>query len=285
MPHASKSADEDREGRGYGTSAYRPDRPGEFERVSLLAELLRETTESVLDGLGVANGWRCLDLGAGAGHVAAWLADRVGSAEVLAVDRDIRFLRGIPEDVAAHASRPNPRVVEADVQDPDFVPGGRFDLVHARTLLMHLPRREELVRRMASWLRPGGWIVVTDIGELGSGDSPSEAFRATVTEGWRTVASVVGTDPHWARRAASRLAEHGLVDIGVRADLPVLNGGNVAARFWELNFRLLAPSMLANGVLTAEQLAETIRLLRSPSHFDFCGTVITTWGRRPVTDP
>src|SRR5215472_12893893 len=64
----------------------------EHERVTVLASVLDPATFSVLESIGVARGWRCMDAGAGAGSVARWLAGRVAPATVVAVDRDIRFL-------------------------------------------------------------------------------------------------------------------------------------------------------------------------------------------------
>ena len=50
------------------------------------------------------------------------------------------------------------RLSQADLRELDFAEGS-FDLIHARTLLMHLPEREEIIARAASWLAPGGWLL------------------------------------------------------------------------------------------------------------------------------
>jgi hypothetical protein len=44
----------------------------ELERAAVLASVPDPATFSVLDSIGVAPGWRCLDAGAGAGSVARW---------------------------------------------------------------------------------------------------------------------------------------------------------------------------------------------------------------------
>ncbi|MFJ3728836.1 class I SAM-dependent methyltransferase [Streptomyces sp. NPDC090045] len=80
--------------------------------------------------LGLDAHWSCLDVGAGTGRLSGWLASVAASAgQVTAVDRDARFL--------GHLSDRGARVIEADITDPAFHPG-RFDLVHARFVLMHL---------------------------------------------------------------------------------------------------------------------------------------------------
>src|SRR5437762_3803295 len=50
-------------------------------------------TIAVLEKAGVAPGWTCLELGAGAGSIAYWLAERVGKGgRVVAADLDPRLL-------------------------------------------------------------------------------------------------------------------------------------------------------------------------------------------------
>ena len=42
------------------------------------------------------------------------------------------------------------------------LPSGCFDLVHARTLLINVPRPEEVVAEMFRIARPGGWIAAME---------------------------------------------------------------------------------------------------------------------------
>lgn len=45
----------------------------------------------------------------------------------------------------------------------DDVPGEPFDLVHARLVVEHVGGREGALKRLAGWLRPGGWLAVEDV--------------------------------------------------------------------------------------------------------------------------
>src|SRR5271154_7189425 len=57
-------------------------------------------TVECLEAIGVARGWRCLDVGAGAGSITRWLAQRVGpEGHVVALDYNTRFLTGLPNNV------------------------------------------------------------------------------------------------------------------------------------------------------------------------------------------
>jgi SAM-dependent methyltransferase len=45
----------------------------------------------------------------------------------------------------------------------DGVPGGPYDLIHTRMLLMHLPARDKLLKELVSALRPGGWLLAEEL--------------------------------------------------------------------------------------------------------------------------
>ena len=70
----------------------------EAARLGKLQGLHDEATERRLRALGLGPGWHCLELGAGAGSVATWMADQVGpSGTVTAVDRDTAQLQRLGE--------------------------------------------------------------------------------------------------------------------------------------------------------------------------------------------
>ena len=154
-----------------------------------------------LKALGVSPGWRCLDVGTGPGHVARWLAAAVGpEGTVTALDRSTRML-----DTYAHPS--NLDVLEADALTAE---PGRYDLVHCRLTLMHTPQRAALLARMASWVRPGGWLIVGDDVDFATHSSPHQALRQTFAAMRRMLNTTIGTDFHFARDYPGHLRELGL---------------------------------------------------------------------------
>ena len=101
-----------------------------------LSALLDAGTFARVEQLGVANGWRCLEVGGGGGSVANWLADVVApSGHVTVTDLDVARLE----------ERDNVTVLEHDVVS-NILPGNAFDLVHARLVLFHLPARDAVLR-------------------------------------------------------------------------------------------------------------------------------------------
>ena len=69
-------------------------------RFSALADIFDPGTIRHLTEIGVGNGWHCLEVGAGAGSIATWLCDRVGSnGHVLATDIDTQFLETLNRSI------------------------------------------------------------------------------------------------------------------------------------------------------------------------------------------
>jgi SAM-dependent methyltransferase len=110
----------------------------------------------------VPEGGLVLDLGCGAGIVAAEIAAR---ARVVGVDISRTQIR------LARARVPHGTFVLADMSRLAFRPSA-FDAVSAFWSLIHVPRERhaELLRRLHRWLKPGGLL----FGTFGSGDNPDE---------------------------------------------------------------------------------------------------------------
>jgi trans-aconitate methyltransferase len=140
-----------------GTGGYVFDHVWEAERTRLagLEAAFDAGTRGHLERLGADAGWRCLEVGAGGGTVACWLADRVAPhGAVVATDTETSFLE------AAAAQHPGLEVLRHDIAAEDLPTG--FDLVHARWLVHWLPDKRLGLRRMVAALRPGGLLLVEE---------------------------------------------------------------------------------------------------------------------------
>jgi trans-aconitate methyltransferase len=56
---------------------------------------------------------------------------------------------------------PHVRFVEGDIHDP--APGGPFDAIVGRLVLMYVPGPAEVLRRQATGLRAGGLVVPVEV--------------------------------------------------------------------------------------------------------------------------
>lgn len=133
------------------------DRAAEQERLLAQATLFEPSTRRLLVEAGLTPGMRVLDLGTGAGSVAAIAAELVGpDGAVVGIDRDPDAV----ESARVLADRAGLRNVEfrvADVQTLDGVPGG-FDAVVGRLVLMYLADPADALRNAAARAQPGAVI-------------------------------------------------------------------------------------------------------------------------------
>lgn len=129
----------------YNSGMLSNDADRERDRLAAIQRNVDTFTTGLLDGLGIEPSWNCLELGAGAGSIAYWLAGRCPDGRVVGVDLDTRHLD------AGRAA--NLEIQEADITREDYAPGS-FDLIHARYLFCHLPERDEMIARATRWLSP-----------------------------------------------------------------------------------------------------------------------------------
>jgi SAM-dependent methyltransferase len=268
---------------------------GEGERLTSLAMGFDPITKRHLAPLGVGEGWRCLEVGAGTGSIARWLSEIVGSkGSVLATDLSLELMRGLNAD--------NLEIRQHDILS-DPLPEGEFDLVHCRLVLEHLPRRLEALATMVRALAPGGWLVVEDFSFRGQ-QATDRRGAVTVGSLFRLVGMVMkhnGFDTGWARRLPIHLRQAGLTEVGAEGTQPMIIGGT-SSTDWALpslarmrgllveDAAVVTPSPVQKFIaaapplkrLVARQLDGLERLLKDP---DFCyvlPTFVSAWGRRPL---
>jgi SAM-dependent methyltransferase len=245
---------------GYG---FDPSWSDERRRLALIERCYDPMTISRLTELGVAAGWRCLDVGAGRGSIARWLGDRVGpDGRVVAVDLDTRFFE-------------NEAGIEARQRDilADEIEQDAFDLVHCRLLLHHLRGRQlEAVTRMASALRPGGVLIASECYLGAMRASPTQVFA----ELWRGLyAAMPNADYEWAVALPATLQAAGLTAVEARGDVDLVRGGTPVAEFWRLTVEAVRVRMPDDVDVDAG-----LKVLSDPATFEPSFVWYTAWGRR-----
>ncbi|MBX9392042.1 methyltransferase domain-containing protein [Streptomyces sp. TRM72054] len=256
----------------YGERVFRPEDRGEDSRIDLGALAYDAVTMDRLRQLGVGLGWRCLDVGAGTGSVARRLLREAGVAEVVAADRDVRFLTAEP----VQGLTP----YESDVTSEDFAPG-RFDLVHARFLLMHLPDRGRVIHRLAGLLTPGGILVVSDAVDLTTAYAPDGPYAAAMRAMWQGLRDTIGTDVTWVPRCPQLLQAAGLESVAAEIHVPPLVPGSPLSRFWAVTWQRAREAMVATGLVDDAGVDEAVRCLDSPAFTGLSPGMLTAWGRAP----
>ncbi|MEU7058132.1 class I SAM-dependent methyltransferase [Streptomyces sp. NPDC046197] len=257
----------------YGERVFRPQDEGEAERIDLAALVYDATTIARLRQLGAGPGWRCLDVGAGTGTVARLLLREAGVAEVVAADRDIRFLRSEP--VAGLTA------LETDVTSDRFAPG-LFDLVHARFVLMHLPDPARMVRQLARLLVPGGVLVLSDAVDVTTDDAPDTPYILAMRAMWRGLRETIGTDISWVPHCPRLMLAAGLAPVAAEIHVPPLEPGSPISRFWAGTWARARVAMVGTGLVDDAGIDEAVIWLDSPTCAGLSPGMLTAWGWKPA---
>ncbi|WP_051812093.1 class I SAM-dependent methyltransferase [Kitasatospora sp. MBT63] len=266
------SAHLDRPADSYRTGLLSKDLPTELDRLRALERSMDPTSIAILEALPIQPSWHCLEMGAGAGSMAYWLAKQCLGGQVVAADIDPRFLD------ARRAA--NLDVARIDLARHEFPPG-TFDLIHSRAVLSHIPERDAVLRAAAGWLRPGGWLVVQDFVLL----PPEPAAASPLTpfiEAMILGGPQQGNDSRWTRRMPAALTALGLERLQLRTTALTAGLGGPADELWRISLRQLAPAFLERGAMTEEQVATLADALERRTLVDFSFLFVSAWARRPL---
>jgi SAM-dependent methyltransferase len=228
-------------------------------RLQAAQQLLDPGTQRQIEAFGDCEGWRCLEVGAGAGSVAVWLSDRVGvRGSVTATDIETRFLQA--------ESRPNLDVRRHDLRS-DELPRDEYDLVHARLVLEHLPERDNVLSRLIDALRPGGWLLIEAVDYVSGApisQRGSDLFARTL-HGRLELMREAGLDPYYGRQLPAELRARGLQETGSEGRVWIMEGGSTAARWFRLSMAQVREHLTSSGRLSASEIDEMLELSRTPS--------------------
>ncbi|AZE94622.1 putative methyltransferase [Pseudomonas orientalis] len=253
---------------GYTSSYLADQHAGQLARLRTLERAFDPLSQAVFDQLDLPHAPAILDLGAGAGSLAAWLTRRYPEACVTATDIDTRFLADIP----------GIRVLAHNAATDDF-PAASFDVVHARALLCHLTEREDLLTRAITWLRPGGWLVIEDVSLEPSLKTANPLFRKVAQAGISLLEQSIGSDMLWATQLPTRLRDRGLANVRYRTLEGCIGDNSPADTFWAATTAQAGPALLKLGLLEQGDLDAMARLRVDPAFSEAALTFISAWGQ------
>ncbi len=225
---------------------YRNDTPLAVAHHQHLSGILDERTIERIVGLRSSlRGLSILEVGAGAGSIAAWLADAVGEGgRVVATDL---HPVGIP-----YMKRLT--VLQHDITS-EPVPKPPYDLIHARLTLMHLPQRREVLRHLVNALVRGGVVVIEDWDMTWTAGrvlhAPLPADRALFEEFHDALIRVfvdAGAEPGWASAVYGEMVDAGLRDVSAQVFTESWVGGTAGTRLVAGTAQQLREPLLRQGL-------------------------------------
>jgi ubiquinone/menaquinone biosynthesis C-methylase UbiE len=229
-----------------------------YERLQLLARERWPDTSALFGRAGVGPGARCIDLGCGGGEVTFEIARLVGpDGRVTGVDMDeIKISLARQAAVERGVTNAELRVLNVN----DWHEASAYDVVYCRTLLHHLSRPVELLRRMWAAVRPGGAILVEDADFDGwFCHPPNEGFDFFV-RAYSQVIARCGGDHATGRKLHAYFAEAGIPDpeVTLVQRLHLTDGGKMLALS---TLDATADAILAEGVATEDEVTAAMASL------------------------
>jgi SAM-dependent methyltransferase len=273
------------------------DLPTAVTLLAALAEMLDTFTQRRLTAAGIPAGARCLEVGAGNGSIALWLAEQTGpGGAVIATDVRTQHIPcqhipcpPIPRlpvfrlHIPGHAQVV---VLEHDIA-VDRLPDGEFDLIHARAVLQHLPERETILARLAAALAPGGVLVVEELeahwstAVLATPDPAAHDTFAAYETALSAILASAGNDRTWCRRVHAAMIEAGLHQVTTEGWESSWPGGTGAALLAYAGSTEKHQQLLDAG-MDAGQLATLQSLAMNPALVLRGIPLLSTIGRRPA---
>lgn len=249
----------------------------ELARLCHLESAYGPRSRRLLSHLGVAPGFRCLEVGAGAGDVAVWLAQQVTpGGHVVATDIDTRFLRRL--------QCPNLEIRQHDICSDPLEPE-HYDLVHCRLVLAHVRDTAAVLGRMVAALRRGGVLLVEEPIRAPLQADPGWAGAA---EYERLLAAILGFLHGRGEDAAVGLRVPRILDT---LGLTSIHGELTARAFLRpaRDVPLLGPALrhirrllLEEGVLTGEELDAFVAMENDPRFSGLLYALLAVCARKPA---
>jgi len=163
----------------------------ELQRLGLQHYIWRPHALRCWNEVGITQGMKVLDIGAGPGYATSDLADIVGAkGEVVGIERSINYLQHLREKLA---HEPNVRAYEMDIMKDD-IPEGDFDVSWCRWVNSFLPDPSVLVRKNYDALKKGGKAIFHEYVHYETWQflppsQPQEEFIKEVIKNWRETGS------------------------------------------------------------------------------------------------
>ena len=246
-----------------------------------LTGLLDEFTNARIAETSRLYGARALEIGAGNGSVARWLADQVGpDGSVIAVDLDVSH-------IPAHERL---TVSQLDLmQQPP--PDGPFDVIHGRCVLTHLPNRATLLPALCERLAPGGTILIEDFDPFGLDRAAhllhAPAEPADVAELWRRYVHLrqelfheSGTARMFITQAPRMLLSAGFTDVQAITWCRSWRGGEPGSWHARATLQQFRPRLVERG-FPDEAVDVLVRALDDPDFYSAGRPLCSVSGRAP----
>lgn len=249
------------------------------KRLSGLENSLDTATITYLSKIGVSEGWTCLEVGAGGGSITEWLCQCVGpTGHVVATDIGTHLLEVLDYE--------NLEVRQHNIVTDDLEVE-KFDLVHIRYVLGHLPERELVLEKLTKALKPNGWILVEDgdnmTHQAEQKVSPPHAVElyTKVFGALKQAMEASGLAFNLGGNLYGHLVNLGYKNINTMGAFELVRGGTKASEFYKMSTGKLKDLVVGMKLSTSEEYDSFVALFDNPDFALWSYATMSAWGQKP----
>lgn len=254
----------------------------ELERLRFQQTVWGPVTNAFFDRIGVKQGWKCLDVGAGPGLVTTEIRERVSdTGEVTALEPAKFYLETFAQEIEKRRWT-NVKLIHGAAEEAKL-PSHYYDFVFARWVASFVPDLEAFLASILTTLRPGGVIAIQDYYYEGLSLFPRGGVWDRMPDIVRAYYRFGGGDPYVTGKLPALFQRHGirLTDFHPNA----LAGGPESPVFeWAHRFFAVhTPLMAEKGVVTRKEADELMSdweaHRRNPNALFFSPIVVDVAGK------
>lgn len=223
----------------------------EFRRLQLLEQAFDEKTKETIQNTGIGLGWKCLEIGAGAGSILQWLSELVGpNGLVVGLDKNTTYLQ--------HLHEPQIKIIEGLIQEFDL--DEQFDVIHARYVFVHNLDSYKLIAQIGKLLKPGGRLILEepdfttarwiDPQYAESGNRVNRAMNAMFRN--------MGLNPAFGSEMPVELPRHGLEIVSLHGDMHLCKGTSPVAQVMAASTKVLQQRYIETGMVDEQDIVKYI---------------------------
>ncbi|UCC17926.1 MAG: methyltransferase domain-containing protein, partial [Dehalococcoidales bacterium] len=166
-----------------------------------------------------------------------------------------------------------------------------YNLVHCRSVLVHLDKPEKALTNMAKAVKPGGWLLIEELDNLtlpsfDSNNPDADIYYRFLNKAGQIQIRLRYIDVEFGSNVRRLVDQLSFEDIGSEGITMIVRGGEPWAQFEVMTYQALA-DRLKNELteeekkLLEESMEKTINLLENPSFYHVSYPLFSAWGRKP----
>ena len=255
----------------------------EFDRLKFQHSVWHANTKAFFDRIGVAQGWHCLDVGAGPGFVSFDLRARVEeNGSVTALEPSTMYLDWLKKQIERNHWK-NLSVINGTAEQTEL-PKEKYDLIYSRWVIAFVADPEKFISNLLPALKPGGVIAFQDYYYEGLSLYPKGGAFDGMPDVVKKYYASVGGDPYVTGKIPGWLRNHGLQVIDFSPHSYAGGPDSPIMEWAHLFFSTHIEKMIEKGAATREEgeamLKDWQEHRKNPETIFFSPIVVDVAGKR-----